>query len=543
MKRYLLSLCAFAILIAAPLALTASPSSAAVVGPNITSSCNFTSLSGPQANSVGPQQNITFSVDCANLPNNTTSNYTLQLWFELGPYYYSTGITTCAADGTNCGNTGMSPPSTTTGNLGWYGTTTAAWATHQPGATSQCGGTSWNCGGQEPVANTGSSSITWGTEAIYASTTCPWSSCPGTAGIMQGNGQPLPNSMLTTPSIVFGAHALGCTFEDVTGQEGQVSDGTTDYPFTIDFAGGADAIVLVDPNSTDTTTFPLFGHNFTDDSFETGYTPGGSIPSPLTAGITHFASGHVINPDMWCHTGATKQSNGSWSGGTWVDWGLVSSYEAVEGSQGVVFPGGPPGVGQCFDLSGFDLYSPATWVSGALHTFTCIMQWAFQPTMCGSIIGTTLITSGCVDFGAFQSALSSATPFGYVAQVTDAFTSFTGGLSTSSSGCGPTIAPFSSITSGPLHGLHAFSVRLPAPSSLGCGGADDSTIGNLWGYRSWVLALFTFSIWMTAAVMLWRMAPWHRSGDGIEIVKQFGGLSDHIMENGAEVYQTNEGSD
>lgn len=330
----------------------------------------------------------------------------------------------------------------------------------------------------------------------------------------------------------FGGPSLGCQFSTATGDLTKpTSDGTSFYPYTIDFTGSADAIVLVDDASTDATTTTLYGKSFTSDSaFDLG-NGAGTVSSPDTFQFTP-QSGDVVNPHMWCHTG------GSGTTGTWVDWGLLSSFEAT---QGYTPPAnGPAGIGACLDATGFSWDHPSTWVIGGLKDAACVAKWAFEPTMCNDAI-----TASCVNYTSTLSDLNTRIPTAYISQTVSAMTTmYTGVNAAMSDGAcaAPNIDPWHSVT-GPLASLSNFHFQLPAPADLGCTGPNDATVGELFGYRTFLLDLFTFGIWMSTAAILWRMTPWHRAGDGIEIVEQFGGLSDHFMENGVEVRQTNEGSD
>ena len=106
----------------------------------------------------------------------------------------------------------------------------------------------------------------------------------------------------------------------------------------------------------------------------------------------------------------------------------------------------------------------------------------------------------------------------------------------------PTIDPWAGKT-GTFAALSSLSFQIPGPSTDGCSMASATYVGDMSSWITFLIDFMTFGVWMAAAAILWKMMPWHRPGDGIEIVEQFGGLSDHYMENGVEVYQTNEGSD
>lgn len=178
-------------------------------------------------------------------------------------------------------------------------------------------------------------------------------------------------------------------------------------------------------------------------------------------------------------------------------------------------------------------WDPASWVVGAFQGMGCVITALFVTGV--SNASSQLLTT-----------VDSKAPISYLTDAVNASTTIVSAISTATTtgACSPpTFSPFANST-GYLHTLNYFKIAFPKPANI-CPSTipSDTTAGELFGYRSYLWDFEAFGIWLATVAMLWRLLPWSRTGDGIQILEQFGGLSDHIMENGVEVYQTNEGSD
>ena len=199
--------------------------------------------------------------------------------------------------------------------------------------------------------------------------------------------------------------------------------------------------------------------------------------------------------------------------------------------------GGTFSLGKCFDYP-FSITDVGEDMSSTLHTGQCILQWLFEPQICGSTV-----TFDCVQWPTFDATLKTQIPTAYVVESFTAATTLYNGITTAlgDGACdAPAIYPWASTT-GTFHFLSTYGVTMPVPSDLGCSGPNSSTVGNIFGWRPWIYDFEVFSVYLTLTAILWRMSPWHRNGDGIEIIESFGGLN--IWGDYIPTHQTNEGSD
>jgi hypothetical protein len=318
----------------------------------------------------------------------------------------------------------------------------------------------------------------------------------------------------------------GCDLLDITGNEsGPTQVAGTEYPYTLDFAGTVDDIVATDTSETSTT------NNVQGKTFDTPYLqdidPGPGLTTSQT--ISYMAAtGDVVNPDFWCY-----------SGGVWYNWGTISSNDASGLQYEPPNTGGGDTTASCWAGS-WSITDIGTDLLNLGKDFDCVLLNLFEPTTCtGSNTGTS-----CVNWSAFNTSLQTRIPTAYVVESFTAATTLYNGITTAMSdgACdAPLIDPWNGDTTGVGRYLASYQLQLPAPSDLGCSGANSSTVGNLFGWRPWILDFEIFGVWMTTAAILWRMSPWHRQGDGIEIVESFGGLN--IWGDYIPTHQTNEGSD
>jgi hypothetical protein len=155
----------------------------------------------------------------------------------------------------------------------------------------------------------------------------------------------------------------------------------------------------------------------------------------------------------------------------------------------------------CFKDAGFDLYSPSTWVDGALKDGVCIAQWLFIPK---SINAATL-----------TSPVTGTVPGLWIGDAVDAVTTLKTQLSASAAG---SACDAPGVNTGDLSSLHApgqsFGFTLPAPSSLGCtpihSGSTWSNLGDFFGYRVILRDVMRLGLWFGVLVIVWRMTPWGR---------------------------------
>lgn len=322
-----------------------------------------------------------------------------------------------------------------------------------------------------------------------------------------------------------------CTLVSITGNTAQpVQQSGVSYGYSIQFGGNADYIIAADDEDTNTADEQTIEGKTFEIPYLKDVDPGPSLTAPQTIDY-QAAIGDTVNPHFWCY--ANDQ---------WYDWGTLNNDLGLNPPVPAPNTGTSPD-GDCFAADGWVWDDPVTWVTGALHDGECILEALFVPSICTD--NQTNVAS-CVNWPGFENALKTKVPTAYAWQSITAASTLITGVNTElgTGSCDtPTIAPWNGDTTGVGKYLASLSVTIPSPSDLGCSGPNSSTVGNLFGARLFIWYALAIGIWMSTVAILWRLLPWHRRGDGIQIIEQFGGLSDHIMENGVEVYQTNEGSD
>jgi hypothetical protein len=207
-------------------------------------------------------------------------------------------------------------------------------------------------------------------------------------------------------------------------------------------------------------------------------------------------------PEAWCDAG----------GGTWVDLGNVGAI--ITNSILPHPPSGGNGLVDCtnwpnFQVSlniGTDLINTAQWG-------TCAIKWLFIPN---NFTGANSMIS----------ELSNKVPISYVTDAVGAATTLASAVNTSTTvgECSaPSFAPFST-SKGYLHTFASFEIALPVPGDV-CGVSTpsyDTNVGEVFGYRSWFRLIIALAIWSSTVLILWRMMPWSRPGDGVEVVTAIG---------------------
>jgi hypothetical protein len=239
----------------------------------------------------------------------------------------------------------------------------------------------------------------------------------------------------------------------------------------------------------------------------------GSAPTPPTT------------LDAWCYSLQTG----------WVNWGNLETIALAPGAnlpgsgtaptqpvctQSTILDpctteggsGTATGISTCLSSSGIGL-NPSSWVPAAGHIGSCILQVLFVP-------------SGTSASPLFQ-AITTKQPFSDIADALSAGTTLVSAVNNSitAGACSPpTIDPFSRSQGylGTLTGKLNFA--LPVPADV-CGGhlpAYDTNVGEIFGYRNWLRAIEALGIWAATIGILWRMLPWARGNDGVEVITAIG---------------------
>ena len=276
--------------------------------------------------------------------------------------------------------------------------------------------------------------------------------------------------------------------------------------YTFDWSGPTQYIA-VDPGVGDTPTQTFQGQTFgTNAEFANTATTG----SPTGISVT-FNKGELIDPALWCY-----------DAGTWYSWGYAESAATVsatclQAAACTPVPASEVCVNQA--ATGISLYNPLSWVGAGWDIGVCELQVLFVPTSAA--------------WTPFTNDVSSRPPYTWIADAFSGVSTLTAGMTSglSSGVCSaPSISPFSNSGSGSstplLHvgsGFSSFTITLPAPSALGCTGTDDTTVGNLFGFRSALRAIMLLGVLLLALALGWRMMPWSKDGDGFHIVESAGG--------------------
>jgi hypothetical protein len=210
-----------------------------------------------------------------------------------------------------------------------------------------------------------------------------------------------------------------------------------------------------------------------------------------------------------------------------------------------VIPTGPPSTFDvCLSSNSIGI-APSSWVPGILNGLKCVLNWIFIP----SYQDANGVNHVGVDTSSFTADLSKRIPISYITDAYNATNTIITAVNNSvtSGQCSPpTLDPFGRANGYLAQLVGKINFTIPVPGDI-CGGSTtltaNYTTGEVYGYRTWLRLTEALGIWLATVATIWRMLPWARRNDGIQILDQFGGLSDHIMENGVEVFQTNEGSD
>jgi hypothetical protein len=378
-----------------------------------------------------------------------------------------------------------------------------------------------------------------------------WCYTPSTGWVDWGNA---------TSAFNTGAADAPCVVASVTGYEFGYYGKTEPYTFAFTQPGETNLVIELssDPTAPDggptwDNPPPSYHDSETVDSKSFNYdfdigeqaTVGQIITAQLDFSDLLFPSAGndaylPQNAEAWCDSSAG-----------WVDLGALWGEHGLTNSQA-----GPPSTGDTGGTSnsvvdcsnfpnGFDLgFNIGADIENSVKWGVCAVEWLVKPTFC-SIQNPTQdadISASCVnlDVGDVQNRI----PIVYFTDTIAAITTFKDALSTAvtTDECSaPDIAPFTDEPdSGIWASIHSWSVALPAPADLGCSGPEDSTAGELFGYRVWLRTLLLIGMLLGFVGFMWRMMPWSKPGD-IEILEKFQGLNndgDYI-----DTYQTDERSD
>ena len=325
-----------------------------------------------------------------------------------------------------------------------------------------------------------------------------------------------------------------CTLVSVHLPAGPATQGVA-YSPTFDYAGTVDQIV-VDPNDATSGTIAVAGGPPEGVNVDTDSTIVNATGSPQTVSATSTNIGYGLGPTatttdpvFYCVAGGKVYAWGDGIGGdpSSDSGGLAPDPTSPNG-------GGSFDEGQCFASAGWSLDNPVSWVTGALHDGQCILEWLFIPAN-NAAAGLT-------------SSITGHVPFMWVADTVDAVNTLLGGVTTgiSAGGCDAPRIGFPKASLAHTGAGTSFGVTLPTPSSLGCAGASTlggaSGAGDLFGFRTLVRDVLALGLWLGVLLLAWRMTPWSRPGDGMEVFAAGGTIEGRDI-NGTEVFQTNEGSD
>jgi hypothetical protein len=330
----------------------------------------------------------------------------------------------------------------------------------------------------------------------------------------------------------------GCTLVSITGARNfQTPTAATQYNYLITTKASKDTEVLaIDPNDGGTGSYTppdTTGHTFTSD---TEWYLGPSATQLMTVAVTG-GPGTYLDPIFWCYDSATS---------TWTNWGDANSLTGpgqwLFGCQdpnnlncGPTSVGSGVSEGQCIaDVTAGLGWNPATdvfqIVFGGARMIGCEIQYLFIPDHWTS--------------GALISSISHKVPLSYVTDTASAATTIASAINSSTAigSCSPpNIAPFAT-SSGYLHTFASFNLAFPEPGDL-CSVSTpsyDTNLGEIFGYRTWFRDFLAIGIWLTTVLLIWRMMPWSRPGDGVEVVTAIGKadgytlMSDHSVRKDSE---------
>ena len=307
-----------------------------------------------------------------------------------------------------------------------------------------------------------------------------------------------------------------CSLVSISGNTSSpTSNGTAVYNYTVNFSGGAQAIVANDDGTQTaeliigTTEPTVEGEAFATDaslatsgsSFVGGIPIGtawgvsGQISTPANIAVT-FTSTATVDPDFLCWDNSTQG---------WVDWGLLSAL-GQSGlpyigqnpiSQPVVTGNGP--TDYCafdqwtasVDTSGWGYLNPVTWVEGGLLMAKGLIFCLFVPT-------SSNVSALANTFGVSSNApTSSVGVSGYLGAMAKGVVSFpateVSAISSAAAGggCSGDLAGTDTLDG---HAISACTI-LAASSTFTGGGA--SALSD-------VALLLSVAVYVFAAVMLWH---------------------------------------
>lgn len=326
----------------------------------------------------------------------------------------------------------------------------------------------------------------------------------------------------------------GPTYQPLPGGDTGVDAGT-DSTYTFVVSGGADYIAVDPVDEPGDVGGTGYG------SSEDGDIDFGGIWVGADSGFAHVGSNGeasvsftwaytTVNPDPWFYCV---------DGGSAVQWGDADDAPTGSPADGTIPSGGSADV-DCYATDGMELDHPSTWISGGLHDLKCLLIALVVPENSAGqpAFPTSDLTSPFV----------SHVPFEWIYTAGTALHTIESGMTAGIAG-GACDAPRINLPGHTL--LHtgggSFGVQLPTPTSLDCSGAPASYTesangaGDLFGFRSLIRTILALGVWLAVLLICWRMMPWSKSGDGVEVLTA-GGTIEGFDQNGVEVMQTNERS-
>lgn len=292
-----------------------------------------------------------------------------------------------------------------------------------------------------------------------------------------GDDVPMPSTFFIGGSASGGVYTP-CGLLTITGPvNGTTYQKGQSYAFTFDWSGGANEIVI-DPgddtpaagdaslaigNSATSGTSITVGNDSTVDPVSGASATVDFVP----------ATASVTDPGFWCvDNGLAYWWYDTYAALNQAPPGTVqicyapgmespTTYAGVTTGCGGAYPAPGFNIDSCFASAGFDLYSPASWVLGALHDGQCIMEWLFVPSS-ASLTGFTNLFQVTSDMGGASTA----------GQWLGSLTNFATGFPAASVTSIQTAVDSGSCSLGPTYALdgHSFTIC----SALGAAGSSTS---------------------------------------------------------------------
>ena len=325
-----------------------------------------------------------------------------------------------------------------------------------------------------------------------------------------------------------GGSSSACALTGIQGPNQGLPDPGVKNDYQLSFSVGGETAVALSFNGAVTFSSPpsnfsasetYYSQTFTNVFTQAGSTQTLDLPVDMT-NETGSGGAAYDNAELWCL-----------AAGTWIDEGPIVSLITHP-----IMPHPNNNANVLVDCSNFpnlslginigrDLGNTAQWT-------VCAARWLFQPPA-----GST--------FNGISKWASATSPMSNIADAINATNTIVDAINTSATTntcTAPTFDPFSQSTGllGSLKGKLVVSAPLPADVCTGTLPSYDSTVGEVFGYRTILRDIEAIGVWTATLAALWKMMPWARPGDGIEVISAIGSSGGYTLMSDQSARDNNE---